>query len=529
MPTLVAYPYDVRDDFSLSDPTIESSGSAPTDLWDAVNAEDGTHWLDFEPVTNNVRTVFEFDMSALPVGAIPTGVQLEFCIERGGGSTSGLKVRSAAVDGNNNLILGPDERPIRGASGPPRLERLVQRRTLAKGELWSNYGNICAVVTNFGGSDLTGVQGHFCRLIWLRAIVEYAGAPPAAVSPSLSGTISVPTACGWRYEQEDGVPQTHYRVAISPGSDAVADPDAYTGWVFDTGKTQGATTRSVSLADDPLPNGNYRQYVKVWGRLSDGSIVQSAWVSSSFTVASAPTRPANPVITSVTPWGPNGGAVIAFTSAASASDPVQIDRSVDWGDSWQSITPVFDEGPPRTLTDFGVPIDVATQWRIRQVNAAGTAVSDWVTSISVTLDQSDLVATDPLDGRENTWWILVPADPELNLQPIVETYDQEEMRTSAVTVGYGGNAVTLSPNLGRRNQMAVYTRNRAERTRVEALLNSGHPFRLIDVFGDSGWFKLIGSVRKKPWRAAPHSGETTGLRDFHVLSFEVLEVREPGT
>lgn len=250
----------------------------------------------FDDALSNTWTVWQ-SSGALPAGAVVTGIQIEACIERSADSTGQLKVRSGAIDAAGDLVYGPDENWIRGITGVPYLWRSPMRRSLDSGALWDEYTRYGFVVSHASGSDVSGLNGDSFKLYWLRAYVEFLSGPPLPTDLTLSGTISVPTACGWRNQQVDGIPQTHFRCQIfdSPTYNAAGfDPETSTAALFDTGQTAGTETRSVEITE-PLPDGTYRQYCKIWNLGFDGGDLESDWAYSEFTINTAPLPPTAPI------------------------------------------------------------------------------------------------------------------------------------------------------------------------------------------------------------------------------------------
>ena len=167
-----------------------------------------------------------------------------------------------------------------------------------------------------------------------------------------------------------------------------------------------------------------------------------------------------------------------------------------------------------TFDDYLTPHHTdSTLWRARGLNAAGDRSSPWVASNIVT--------------TPSTGWFLQTLDGTQLLQPDVAEYDRQTPeqvltidplppRTKAVVLTSGPQAT--------RFDLTFRTLDNQQRSDLENLLATGGPWRLVNVLGQEWIVKRNGATRPKLQRAQPLATETTGLRDFHMIDVQFVEV-----
>lgn len=125
------------------------------------------------------------------------------------------------------------------------------------------------------------------------------------------------------------------------------------------------------------------------------------------------------------------------------------------------------------------------------------------------------------------WYLIVPADPSLNFSPDVAAIRKTQGYGSVAVDTPGGSLVATSPALAVTMDMTVRARSKEQREAIEAILASGHTVRIVDILGIETWVKLAGDVDKQLQRWQPVAGETTGLRDAHMITIPWHEVSAP--
>ena len=131
----------------------------------------------------------------------------------------------------------------------------------------------------------------------------------------------------------------------------------------------------------------------------------------------------------------------------------------------------------------------------------------------------DVVAQAP------TWWLLCPSNAGLNV-PIFPKEVKRSTDITSISVDRPGGKVKASsaPN-GYHFNMQVWNREgRAERDKIEAILLSGLTLRLVSILNEGWYVQLANGVEMEMQAWAPLPGETTVLRDAHVITFALDEV-----
>lgn len=124
-----------------------------------------------------------------------------------------------------------------------------------------------------------------------------------------------------------------------------------------------------------------------------------------------------------------------------------------------------------------------------------------------------------------SWWLRVPSAPSMNTPiTVIETQDTRGFN-SVVAEDVEHAVVVSSPPLSRVLKLTVRVHSEAERNRVDAILDSGLTFEVVNILGRSWKVRLAGDITEQLLRWAPLPTEVTNLRDAHELTFTAVEVK----
>ena len=189
-------------------------------------------------------------------------------------------------------------------------------------------------------------------------------------------------------------------------------------------------------------------------------------------------------------------------------------RSTDGGTTWEMTTEspyTVTASTTETLTDSGGTFGEEVEYQVVfDAGANNEASSPAPVGAAVTL-------------TVDSWYLIVPSTPELSTAIRVKGVNiQRPVR--AITVEQPGNSVTaLSAPLARRVSIDTWVDNNADYLAILAALESGALIDLLDIWGRRITGRCVSGVADAPqrWRRLPT--ESTGLRDAHVFTFELVE------
>lgn len=284
--------------------------------------------------------------------------------------------------------------------------------------------------------------------------------------------------------------------------------------VYDSGKLPGATRRSVYFEDAPLSRGTCTALVRAWARLPNGVEVASRWgIDETFDTSGSPAtsgaQTTQPVFNQAT-----GAMELTLVTPAAVSRAWAV-RSIDAGATWTLIGP-WDVGASITVkvVDYDVPLGQSVRY---QVSFDAGPMTETSAPVAVGTGSVSTVAT--------SWWLRVPSAPTMSTPiTVIETQDMRGFNT-AVAEDVEHAVVVSSPPLSRVMKLTVRVASKAERDKVDAILDSGLTFQVVNILGRSWTVRLAGDVTEQLLRWAPLPAEVTNLRDAHELSFTVVEVK----
>lgn len=284
--------------------------------------------------------------------------------------------------------------------------------------------------------------------------------------------------------------------------------------VYDSGKVPSSTARSARTEDAPLSRGACTALVRSWARLPNGVEVASRWgIDESFDTSGSPAtsgaQSTQPVFNAAT-----AAMELSLTTPAAVSRAWLV-RSIDAGVTWTLVGP-FDVGAgiPVKLIDYEVPLGQSVRY---QVSFDAGPMTETSAPVAVGSGGTSTVST--------SWWLRVPGTPSMSTPiTVIETQDTRGFNT-VVAEDVEHAVVVGSPPLSRTMKLTVRTGSKAEREKVDAILDSGLTFEVVNILGRSWKVRLVGDVVEQflRWQALP--SEVTKLRDAYEISFTVVEVK----
>ena len=126
-----------------------------------------------------------------------------------------------------------------------------------------------------------------------------------------------------------------------------------------------------------------------------------------------------------------------------------------------------------------------------------------------------------------SWYLIVPSKPELNMKPDVVSFDEVNPMTSVVARQATGAVVASSPPMPARISTSIRLNNQTEREALTAIIESGLEVRLVTILGRSWLVRRAGDVEVDMQRWSPRDGEVTTLADAHIVTVAWEEVSNP--
>jgi hypothetical protein len=166
------------------------------------------------------------------------------------------------------------------------------------------------------------------------------------------------------------------------------------------------------------------------------------------------------------------------------------------------------------LLDYAAPL---------MVPAAQFAVS--FDSGPMTETSAPVLLGGPISTVAADWFLIVPDAPELSTRIEVADVQMSKGKRSVTAEQAGASITATSRPLAQRVSLKIRTRSKAERLAVDAALDSGLALRLVDVFGREWLVRPTSGTDDQIQRWQPIPPEITGLRDGHILSVNLVEVR----
>lgn len=300
-------------------------------------------------------------------------------------------------------------------------------------------------------------------------------AKPVVDVTAPTGTISVdnrPTVTWADTLDPDGGGQYRYQVKIFNDAQYGAggfNPSSSTPFsesgIVDSSSTSWSDT-------DPLPDDNYRAYVRVAQRVN-GDPHWSDWDYIGF-VVDVP-NPAVPLDVTVTAEASEGRLRIDVDCDPAGdgdNDRVEIERSLDGGETWESLRTELGDG------HVDVVADAAVAWDYEVPNGAtatyrARALSD--------LDGETWVASPWLSGASGSWssgvaWLKHPTQPDLNRAVTIVSYPSVKKAGATAVFKVLGSSLGVSVSDSRgfgTGSLTLLAETDLEQEAIDELLDSG--------------------------------------------------------
>ncbi len=472
----------------------------------------GSTWLEFAPVAGRMYEVVELDLSAVPASAVKLGASVRFT--HISNARNRLRAVLVGIRADDTIQLGAEQQDgyIPDPVNQTQTVTSQQWTELADGSPimdWDRLG-----VALISSDAQPGLSTHKVYDLWVDLEFEEGGPVTQIVPPAVNGD---PVA--WNFSSTSGYSQTHYEVRVMQG---VGDPDTAVAAVdpllanpgeliYSSGKTAGSSVRSLTVPT-LLGRGQMTASVRTWIRFPSGLEVASDWSTAQFDLPGG------------VPGGPTGP-VGTFDAARAAVDidlttPAAVSRAWLWRSTDGGATYSQTEESPIdvaassaiTITDAWAPLN--NQVRYRLVFDDGV-MSETSVPVDVTAD---------LDTSVDTWFLIAPESPGLNVVLDVESFQVTERVRSQRTESTEGAVVVNSLPLGDVLSLRVRTLDKAARDALTAILESGFRLRVVDSLGREWICAPEGDRDHQMMRAAPQPAEITGLRDAHLRTVTLVEV-----
>lgn len=488
-----------------------------------TETEDVATWIDITAAAGNMFEVLEVDMAAVPAGAIITSAGIEI----GHSSQTRNYLRATLVGINPDGTIDPcvEQQPdgyLALPLGQVATISTTDWRVTASGQPLSSF-------TRFGVALISARRNPFVtahRVFWARVRLSFDEGGP--IVTNVAGPASPGDPVTWTYSSSSGLAQTGYQVRVIAGAGqnpdsatVAANPlDPATGEIVaDTGRVASTLDRSDALTGVPIARGDQTVAVRAFATSSAGIEVVSDWDTADFNVGGAAvggTQAVEPV------YNPGTGGVDVPVTVPAGVSRAWLLRSDDSGVTYQ-----LTEGSPftvtpstvATLTDYYAPTLVDT---LRyQVAFDDGATSE--TSTPVQVGSGADVSTPAA-----SWLFRVDDDPELNTPVFIRSFTVGETVRSQVALQGATETdparavVATSRTLATTLTLEIWVTSGAERRAVAAVIRSGHPIRVSDVWGREWLVRPVQGQGLTPRRAKGNLSTSRPLRDLHVIDVELV-------
>lgn len=261
-----------------------------------------------------------------------------------------------------------------------------------------------------GGPGNGQVHEAYADLVYVTQPVVSVTAPTGTITDTNRPTV------GWsNVLDSDGGAQTHYEVRIfSAAQYGIGGFDPATSPVSDA-SGQIASSSASYQAQAILADATYRAYVRT-AQTVNGAQHWSAWDFEGFTIDVA--LPGVPDLAVTAQSGAGRIQVdVEATAGAATTDAIEVQRSVDGGETWEPLRNIHgDDGylfttMTGTTFDYETPNGVQARYRARASHAfSGLYVAtDWSAEVTAT-------------WQSTQWWLKHPTRPALNLPIEIASY-----------------------------------------------------------------------------------------------------------
>jgi len=492
-------------------------------LADVLAQADENTYVEIATAAGAMDEVVELDLSSIPTNGVITAVSINishFCPV-----ANKLRVELVGINSDDTLVYGGELKA--GYISAPTATTDVDTGTWSTLSDGSNLFDFTRLGVRLFSTDRPPtLETH--KIYTVSADVEYIEG--GAVASNVVGPASPGDPVTWDHSSPAGLGQTHFEVMLISGSGQ--DPEAATAAanpldpssgeiVYGSGQMAGVLTRSLSIATAPIGSGAMTAAVRTWSRVSADAVVPSAWATANYNVTGA--APSNPVQTGNGQPTLNAatGAVDVTVDVPTSVSRAWLLRSADSGATFEvtSGSPfvVVASASGVVLADARAPLAATgLRWQVAFDNGAMTETSAPQPVGPTVVD----IAT-PI----TEWYMFSASDSSLDFAPDVARVARQKLRNS-VTVSQPGNSMALSSlPLGSLIDMVVRTETEASRLQLEAMLDSG-TFRLVNILGQEWTVKVVGEETPALQIWEPADTETTQLKDGHMTTFKLREVRQ---
>jgi hypothetical protein len=503
-------------------PAVAAGG---TTLSAALDAEEVSQWVEIAHSAGTMNTTVEVDLGSLPDDAVLVSAYIEFT------HTSDVANRVRAVlvgiDGTDTTEAVEQQIGYTANPGQVHTVRTNAWTALADGSQLHEWARLGITFKSTTRHPL--VTTH--KIYWARMVIEYEPGGPSVASitpPVLQGD-----PVSWVYSSGAGLPQTHYQLMLIAG--AVGDPETAAAAanplnagageiIYDSGRTAGAAVSSEDFEDIAIARGDTTYGVRVWTRLRSGVLFASEWATAVADVGTpatpTPAQGIDPV------FNPATGGVDCTVTSGIGDIRAWLLRSEDSGATYQ-ITPgspfaVLASTPGQVISDFYAPLAV-TGLRYQVTFDDGAARP---TNIPLQVGADADTATPTTE-----WYAIVPDQPALNV--VLDVADQTgptAPHSTTISEQPGAAVIMTSDPLATRLSLRLRTMSPGDRVALRALFESGRAIRIVDIFGRSWLMRSVEGIGGRIISGAagagirPTASETTGIRDAHIWTVDLIEV-----
>lgn len=487
-------------------------------LFNVVNAEDDSTWIDITSAAGRMNEVLELDLSSLPSDAIITSANVE--LRHSSSVRNPLRLRMVGINTDNSVAPAVEQQAagyIPLPVGQFADVTTADWETVADGTPLSSFSRL--------GIQIISTQAHpFVsdhRIFWMRSRIQFdQGGPIVAnvVGPTTAGD-----PITWDYSSGAGLPMNGYQVRVIVG--AGQDPDTATTpanplnaaageIVYDSGAVSSGLIESLVIADAPLGRGTHTVAVRVSAQTTTGRTVFSGWVTDDFDITGTPVAPGaqavEPVFNLVT-----GGVDLSVDTPAGITRAWVL-RSRDSGATFVLIEEgAFTVAPLTTvtLTDFNAPTQSTTLRYL--VTFDNGAMNE--TDVPVVVGSGSDV-----DTPAGEWWLRVPSDSSLNTTIDVQTFDTDEPTRVQLAEQAGNVVAAISEPLATRITLRIRCTSGAQRLAIHAVARSGETIVLSDIWGRQWECQSIGGLAGDPTISKGNLSTAQPLRDFHTYTMQLI-------
>jgi hypothetical protein len=366
------------------------------------------------------------------------------------------------------------------------------------------------------------------KIAKLQLVISYREVPTvSSIEPSAGTTSETKPAVTW----DTGETQEAYQLIVvtsvqqdssgrTPGSVGY-DASTVSQPVWDSGKTYSATQSAVVGVS--LDNGeDYYIYIRSWAPAVNNVEMPSAWTTDGLLSISGLDVAAPSVSiqedadsytlrVSIERVAPVGAEVapLYYTLQRLDSDNVWQDvptaSQLSGAGGWQYYDPRSEPGNTHSYRVRGVYL-TASQKEVG---------SPWV-EVSAAL----------ADRRQ--WWLRDRIDQTLNRRVTLAGHEENVPKPQEVAYGAGafGATVTHQGVRASRHQVTLRAPDAETLADLRALIDTGRTLVFVTAFGDVYQVQVGDNITVALVKAQPTSGESTGIRNYHMLGLELIGVEQ---